>query len=327
MIEGQKILTGPDDFVASLEPATIRSLGPELSFSDVLARTLFDSAENTNPASRRPRFRYHESFSDLARALRHDPSALGIFPVENSTTSTVQGVTDELLTGDFTVVAEATLLIHLILAGPSGAPIDPDDVKAVLSHPKPFGQARNVMTERDYKPIPVESTAKAASIVQKSKDRTIAAICGARAVRTYELQTILDGIEDREDNSTRFMLVKSMEGNGVLDIEIARSGILQNVKRAKLAAIVTPKAPGARGFLNVLNYVDLKGLGFYPPLGHTNQSRIEGRSVDYFMEFEGHPEALSNALRDERDWGSFMDFKTLGMYPVGSVYSEGLAEV
>ena len=232
-MEELQVLTGPDEYISSLETPVVRVLGPDCSFSDDLARTLFDTNNGSRFSSRRPMIVQHRSLFEVAQAIRHNSSAIGVFPVENSTTSAVQAVTDELLTGDFMVVGEATLLINLILAGPPDMDIEIDEIETVLSHPKPFGQARRFLESHNFRNLgTMDSTSQAAQIVAEAEDPKVAALCSIRAARRFGLQHIAEGVQDRSDNRTRFLLVKSMEGNTVPDIEIASRGV-----RPKLSAL------------------------------------------------------------------------------------------
>src|SRR5690606_13975315 len=94
------------------------------------------------------------------------------------------------------------------LVGPN---TDPAKITRVYSHPQSLAQCRKWLDAHYPKidRIPVSSNAEAAKMVRGEWNS--AAIAGDMAVSLYGLTKLREKIEDRPDNSTRFLVIGRQE--------------------------------------------------------------------------------------------------------------------
>ena len=87
------------------------------------------------------------------------------------------------------------------------------EVITVASHSQPLAQCREWL--RKHMPsiptLPVFSTGAAAEMA--SKNPNIGAIASSLAIKTYDLQVVVKGIEDYSGNTTRFLVIGNESPN------------------------------------------------------------------------------------------------------------------
>lgn len=183
--------------------------------------------------------------SDVFAAVQDSRAAFGVVPFENSSNGSVLYTLDLLIDregkyGDVHVCGETFLAVHLCLLGysnpstpasegqvlrraaPSTAE-SPDSqisqarpsanishITRILSHPQAFGQCERFLFTylRGIECQEVASTSKAAEIAAADSTKTSAAISSSLAAGVYRLEFLADEIQDREDNTTRFFILR-----------------------------------------------------------------------------------------------------------------------
>ncbi|HUD10117.1 MAG TPA: prephenate dehydratase domain-containing protein [Candidatus Saccharimonadales bacterium] len=315
-----------DDFISRIEPSVVRYLGPQDSYSEIMATVMLGTdfeVPQRRGGWRAPHYIPHENFSQVTEAVYHDQGnslTVGILPVENSQTSTIQTVTDALLTGDYYILGEGSLLVEIQLAG-NGKTID--EVKTVYSQSKPFGQARRFLTDHRFRQEEVDSTSRAAQLVS-SMGATAAALCSRHAAKHYGLTVLAENVHDDPHNQTRFLIVQSREGRHRPDGDLLpRGGQLGDDELAKVAGIVSPKKPAMDdGYQKAMEHMrDMKVHSVQ--MGRRNSQREQvGGDGDYLVEFTGPPRILFDVFNNDSSYKSFMAFRLLGVYATGSLYKE-----
>lgn len=179
------------------EPVQVAYFGPEGTFTHQAARHHF--GEQSQLAS-------VPSIREVFAAAEGGKVALGVVPVENTTEGIVTEAYDALAQFDVTICAEIVLRISHDLLSATGRL---EDIVRVGSHRQPLAQCRRWLETRlpDAERIETSSTATAA---QESADDTsgaFAAIGSSIASEVYGLQVVESGIEDRRENSTRFLVL------------------------------------------------------------------------------------------------------------------------
>jgi prephenate dehydratase len=174
-------------------------LGPAGTFSEeaLLASAAVDSVEPLALTS----------IYDTVMALRHGEVSWAIVPIENSLEGSIN-VTLDLLAGDagdVEIVGEALLRVrHSLIAAEEVAL---EEIDTVLTHPQVPGQCtlflRNELPHARV--LPAGSTAEAVRAVVAAGRRSEAALGTALAATIYGGTVIREGVEDREDNETRFV--------------------------------------------------------------------------------------------------------------------------
>ena len=273
--------------LAQQEPLKVGYLGPEGTFSQQAVLRHFGHSAHGLPLG---------SIEEVFQEVEGGAADFGVVPIENSTEGTVDSTLDLFLTSPLRLCGEIELRVHQYLMSRGGRL---DEIERVYSHPQSLGQCKGWL--REHLPraerIAVSSNAEAARRARNAEDA--AAIAGESAAIVYGLKKVDGPIEDRPDNTTRFLVV----GRGLF----SPSG---HDKTSLLLAV--RDRPGA--LYELLTPFAERGI---------SMTRIESRpsrtgkwEYVFFVEVAGHvdepllQEALDAAGR------SAATIKVLGSYPV-----------
>lgn len=165
---------------------------------------------------------------------------------------------------------------------PRAKPLEPlGHVQRVLSHPQAFGQTNAFLSTylRGVDCVDVSSTSKAAETASRDETGATAAIAGELAAEMFGLDVLARCIEDRDDNTTRFFVLRKRSG----DVEEGTKD--EDVKGHKsLVSFTVPhRSPGAlAGVLDVFRKygLNLTSINSLPSL-------IQPFQYLFFVEFEG----------------------------------------
>jgi chorismate mutase/prephenate dehydratase len=278
--------------LAQEEPLKIGFLGPEGTFSQQAVYKHFGHSVRALPLP---------AISEVFEEVQAGHADFGVVPIENSTEGTVNNTLDMFLNSSLKICGEVELRIHQNLMGRMKGL---ENIERVCSHPQSLAQCRQWLDEHmpGIERIPVSSNAEAARRA-RDEDGT-AAIAGQSAAEVYGLNLIVPEIEDRPDNTTRFLVVGRKLFNA--------SG------KDKTTLLVSAGDTQSPGSLHRL----------LEPFARKNISltRIESRPSrrrkwDYvfFIDVEGHADEspLKDALEELRQQSSL--FKVLGSYPCAVV--------
>jgi prephenate dehydratase len=128
-------------------------------------------------------------------------------PIENSIEGSVTVTLDTLVgeAGDVSIVGEFVLAVrhNLIAAGTPAL----KRIQTIVSHPHVPGQCSRFLRERvpHAHVLAASSTAEAVRRVAQERDGRTAAIGTKLAAELYDCTVVAAGIQDREDNETRFV--------------------------------------------------------------------------------------------------------------------------
>jgi chorismate mutase/prephenate dehydratase len=274
--------------LAQQEPLKVAFLGPEGTFTQAAVLKHFGSSVRALPLP---------AIDEVFHEVEGGIADFGVVPIENSSEGTVNHTLDMFLTSSLKICGEVELRIsHFLMGKMAGA----DSVKRVCAHAQALAQCRGWLDEHlpDVERVAVSSNAEGA---RRARDeRGTAAIAGRAAAEIYGLTVLANEIEDRSDNTTRFLVVgrKLFSASGV-----DRTSLL----------VSAPDTDDAGALFRLLE----------PLAEHrVNMTRIESRPSrkrkwDYvfFIDMEGHvsdpPVAKALAALEER--ASL--FKVLGSYP------------
>ncbi|MBQ9207275.1 MAG: 3-deoxy-7-phosphoheptulonate synthase [Treponema sp.] len=146
------------------------------------------------------------SFDEIFQAVVDGKAEYGMVPIENSTAGSVYNNYDNLTRyEDISIVGALTLRIQHSLLGVKGATLE--TIKNVYSHPQGLAQCSNFLKNRNWQAVDTVSTATAASLVAEKGSAENAAICNARNAGIYGLEVIKEGIQNEQDNYTRFVVI------------------------------------------------------------------------------------------------------------------------
>ena len=269
------------------KPLSVAFLGPQGTFTQAAAIKHFGHAAQTRPCA---------SIDDVFRIVEAGSADYGVVPVENSTGGAVGTTLDLLLLTPLKVCGEVDLRVHQFLLRKAGAA---GKAEKVYSHAQSLAQCHEWLNQNlpDAERVAVVSNAEAARLA--AEDGTSAAIAGEMAAEYFGLEKTAENIEDKPDNTTRFLVIGTHDA--------APSG------RDKTSLALSAKnRPGA--------VYDLLS----PLAAHeVSMTKLESRpsraglwEYVFFMDIEGHrqDEKVAKAIVELQEKTSFL--KILGSYPV-----------
>ena len=147
------------------------------------------------------------SIYETVAALRRGEVDWALVPIENSLEGSIN-VTLDLLAGeasDVRIVGEAILRVRHALI--SAEPTTLDQIETVLSHPQVPGQCTRFLRGELSRAqiMPASSTAEAVRLVVAEGGGRTAALGTELAAEIYGATILRRGVEDRDDNQTRFV--------------------------------------------------------------------------------------------------------------------------
>ncbi len=274
--------------LAQQEPLKVAYLGPEATFSQTAVLTHFGHSVRALPLA---------SIDEVFREVESGSADFGVVPIENSTEGTVNHTLDRFLASSLKICGEVELRIHHHLMGSMNAV---GRILRVCAHPQSLAQCRIWLQEHlpQIELIPVSSNAEGA---RRARDeRGTAAIAGETAAEVYGLKVLAAQIEDRADNTTRFLVLGR--------------------------ALLAPSGQDRTTLLVSVGHTDASGALYrlLEPLARhrVSMTRIESRPShrrkwDYvfFIDVDGHAEEphVAQALASLKRRASL--FRLLGSYP------------
>lgn len=143
--------------------------------------------------------------ADAVRALVERRVSHVVVPVENSVTGAFAGVAEAFFQGDVRIVGEVSLPIrHCLLAAP-GTRFE--DLSVVTSHPSALAQCRDRLTAWGFATRPSSDTGRAAEELAHAGDKALGVLGSRELAETYGLEILAEGLSDRPDNRTRFLVL------------------------------------------------------------------------------------------------------------------------
>jgi chorismate mutase/prephenate dehydratase len=274
--------------LAQQEPLKVAFLGPEGTFTQAAVLKHFGSSVRSLPLP---------AIDEVFHEVEGGVADFGVVPIENSSEGTVNHTLDMFLASSLKICGEVELRIHHHLMGRMSTLAD---VRRVCAHPQALAQCRGWLDEHlpDAERIAESSNAEGA---RRARDeRGTAGIASRAAAEIYGLTLLADEIEDRPDNTTRFLVI----GRNLF----SRSG----ADRTTLLVSATGTDDAGALFRLLKPFAEHR----------VNMTRIESRPSrkrkwDYvfFIDVEGHVSdaPLSEALASLEKHASL--FKILGSYP------------
>ena len=269
------------------EPVKVAFLGPEGTFTQEAALKHFgDSAVSVPQAA----------IDEVFREVLAGSCNYGVVPVENSTEGVISHTLDSFMDSSLKICGEVELRIHQhFMTGPN---TNKDTITRVYSHAQSLAQCRQWLNSNypNIERVAVSSNAEAAKRVQGEWNS--AAIAGDMACELYNLEKMWEKIEDRPDNSTRFLIIGREEVPPSGD---DRTSVVVSVHN-KPGALHDLLEPFRR------HNVDMTRLESRP-------SRNSKWSYVFFIDLVGHLEdkAVADVLAELST--SVAQIKILGSYP------------
>jgi len=269
------------------EPVQIAYLGPEGTFSHEAALQKFGELAALQGA---------RSIAEVFSAVESGKVALGVVPVENTTEGVVTQTLDALAEFEVTICGEVLQRISHDLLSQSGRI---EDVRRVASHPQPLAQCRRWLEEHLPTAERVETASTALAARLAAEDAGVAAICSRVAGLAHGLSSVESAIEDRRDNSTRFLVIGREQsppsGNDLTSVVFT----IRKDQPGGLHRLIEPMARSG---------VNLTSIQLRP---------IKGKPWEYlfFLDLEGHRSDASVASALAAAGEAASSTRILGSFP------------
>ncbi|SEF93321.1 prephenate dehydratase [Bryocella elongata] len=130
-----------------------------------------------------------------------------VLPIENSLHGSVHEHYDLMLANPVRIDSEGQLRIrHNLMVVPG---VKLDEIRTVYSHPVALAQCRKYLATMTHaRAVPFYDTAGSVKHVMAEGLRDVAGVAPALAAEIYGAEILVPGIEDHEDNYTRFHLLR-----------------------------------------------------------------------------------------------------------------------
>ena len=256
----------------------------------------------------------------MFETVQHGEVQAGLVPFENSTNGSVVFTLDDLADRDgrykdITVDGEVYVDVHHCLLGhkapkqgaedaayasgtctptaedpnpsrPRSKPLSSlKHIKRLYSHPQAFGQCNAFISTylKGVEIFEVSSTSKAAEIVSQDQTGTYAAISSQLAAELHGLDLLGKSIEDRSDNTTRFLII-GKNPTPPKDREEVTLGAASPGTKSMVSFTVPHDSPGALAeALSCFRAFNLNLTSI-----NSRPSLVKPFQYIFFVEFEGH---------------------------------------
>lgn len=181
--------------LAQEEPLKIGYLGPEGTFTQTAVYKHFGHSVRALPLA---------TIDEVFHEVEAGSADFGVVPIENSTAGSVNHTLDNFLVSPLKICGELELRIRQHLLGNMESL---QKIVRVCAHPQSLAQCRAWLKEYldGVEQVEVASNAEGA---RRARDEAgTAAIAGDAAVEVYGLNKLIADIEDRPDNTTRFLVI------------------------------------------------------------------------------------------------------------------------
>jgi chorismate mutase/prephenate dehydratase len=270
------------------EAIRVSYLGPEGTFSEQAVRKHFGAAVEALPVA---------SVDEAFRRCESGAAQFTVVPAENSTEGVVGRTLDLLVTTPLRICGEIELRVqqNLLSLG------EMSDIRKIYSHSQSLAQCNGWLAQHlpNAERVPVASNAEAAQ--RAAKEPGSAAIAGQAAGERYRLQALARSIEDDPSNTTRFLVLGSLQpGPSGRD----RTSLVMSAenKPGAVHALLTPLAQHGVSMTRI----------------ESRPARARAALWEYlfFVDLEGHEkdERVAAAIAALRGKAPFL--KILGSYPV-----------
>lgn len=237
-----------------------------------------------------------DTWKDAMEAIKNREADYAVLPIENSSAGVVSENYDLLQAYDNYIVGEQILRIEHALLGLPEAKIT--DLTQIYSHPQSLMQCAGYLEEhREWEKFPMKNNAVAARKIRDDGDPGHAAIAGKINAQLYGLKVLASAIQDKKNNSTRFIIVTGR-----------------------------PVYAGTSRHISICFEIAHESGSLYHALGHfiyngLNLTNIQSRPIGdrnweyrFFVDLEGGLDdtAVRNALRGLREEAATL--KILGTY-------------
>jgi chorismate mutase/prephenate dehydratase len=278
--------------LAQQQPLKVGFLGPEGTFTQTAVFKHFGHSVRALP--------FH-TIDEVFQEVECGAADFGVVPIENSTEGSVNNTLDMFLTSPLKITGEIELRIEQHLLG-----LMPglEDIERICAHEQSLAQCRGWL--REYLPHVelIGMSSNAAGARRARDEKGTAAIGPDVAADVYDLKILVNGIEDRADNSTRFLVVGrellSPSGNDKTTILVSTgdtadgAGVLHHLLAplADHGVVMTfiESRPSRRKNWDYVFFIDVEGHATEPPVA--DALAVLERKSSLFRVLGAYPKAI-----------------------------------
>lgn len=265
----------------------IAYLGPEATFTHQAALKNFGSSLDYRPM---------QTIQDVIMEVERGDADYGVFPVENSTGGVVNHSQEILVDSQLKIISQVFLKVEHCLISDHSL----EEITHVYSKDQALSQCRDWLQRNlpNATLVEVDSTAQGVQIAKDTPGG--AAIASELAAHSHGLSIVASGIQDRMDNSTRFLVIGHTPspaiGNGR-----DRTSLVFSV-RDEASALQKVLEPFSRRKINLCKI-------------ESRPTRLKPWEYYFFIDLVGHYEepAVQEAYTELQERCLFV--KWLGSYP------------
>jgi prephenate dehydratase len=239
------------------------------------------------------------TFEDVIEAVRSGEAEQAMLPVENSTYGRVADSHRLLPHSGLHIIDEAFVRVHINLLVVPGAKLE--DIREAKSHLVLLPQCGKFLRKNNIMGRVSPDNARAARDVAAAGDIHTAALASELAGEIYGLDVLEKKIEDRGDNTTRFLIMSR-------DPDTSRRGA---------HGMITSFVFQVRNIPAAL----YKAMGGFATNG-INMTKLESYMVDgsftatqFYADIEGHPDDANVQLAMDELAYFTTNVEILGVYP------------
>lgn len=273
--------------IALEKTLVVAYLGPPATFSHQAALRNFGSSLDYLPLP---------SISDIFAAVDRGDADYGVIPIENSTEGSVGHTLDMLAESDLKILAQVFLEItHNLIAR---VPIS--EIRRVYSRDQALAQCRRWLQTHLPRAELVEVPSTSRAVELAGAEAGAAAIASALAADHFGVPIVAPGIQDKADNTTRFLVMGRSSGPPAGEGR-DRTSLLISIS----------DSPGA--LHSALEPFKRRGVNLCKIESRPSRKRVW--DYYFFLDFEGHhnDRAVQDLLAELREHCTVV--KWLGSYP------------
>ncbi len=236
------------------------------------------------------------TFEEVCRAVKDKKVEHAILPIENSSTGSIGEVFDLIEQYDLMITGEKKLFIeHHLLSLPDAKQTN---LECIYSHPQAFKQCYESLKKLpNVEHVVTPTTANGAKIVVEKNCLGQAAIGSKYAAKTYGLEVMQEGIQDKQGNATRFLVLSDWAHIEKESNKISLSFVLKHQPGA-LAGILTLISDGGYNLAHIESR----------PIRNANWA------YRFFIDIEGSLEDLKTTFLIKKLRTITDDFRIVGQY-------------
>ncbi|MDG2344673.1 MAG: prephenate dehydratase [Opitutae bacterium] len=273
--------------IALEKKLVIGYLGPEATYTHQAAICNFGVSLD---------YRAIKTIPDVFAEVESGSADYGVVPIENSTEGAVFHSMDMLVESDLHICSQVYLPIEHCLISQS----ELDQITEVRSKDQALGQCREWLRVNVPNATLTDVVSTADAVRTAQQDPRVAAVASALSAQRYAVPIQIHGIQDRDDNVTRFLVVGKTRAKPLGDGR-DKTSLVISLKDEPGALEQTLKAFASRG-------INLSKIESRP-------SRKKAWDYFFFIDLVGHyeDEPVQAALADLE--GHCPLIKWLGSYP------------